>query len=64
MSAEFLNPVRGIRGMAVTPHALASQSALAILRDGGKIARTYRPDFARSADYRIRYDLFRETCLR
>src|SRR5258707_2183399 len=35
MSAEFLNPVRGIRGMAVTPHALASQSALAILRDGG-----------------------------
>jgi gamma-glutamyltranspeptidase len=35
MSAESLNPVRGIRGMAVTPHALASQSALAILRDGG-----------------------------
>src|SRR6202047_4275145 len=35
MSAEFLNPVRGIRGMAVTPHALASQSALAILRDDG-----------------------------
>src|ERR1700741_4021867 len=35
MSAESLKPVRGIRGMAVTPHALASQSTLAILRDGG-----------------------------
>jgi gamma-glutamyltranspeptidase len=35
MSAESLNPVRGIRGMAVTPHALASQGALAILRDEG-----------------------------
>jgi gamma-glutamyltranspeptidase len=29
MSAEFLNPARDVRGMAVTPHALA------ILRDGG-----------------------------
>ena len=29
-------------------------------RDDGKIARTYRPDSARSADYRIRYDLFRD----
>lgn len=29
------NPVRGRRGMAVAPHALASQSALAVLRDGG-----------------------------
>ena len=35
MSAEFRNPARGIRGMAVAPHALASQSALAILREGG-----------------------------
>ncbi|SAK60985.1 gamma-glutamyltransferase family protein [Caballeronia ptereochthonis] len=35
MSAQTLNPVRGTRGMAVTPHALASQSALAILREGG-----------------------------
>jgi len=35
MSAEFQNPARGIRGMAVAPHALASQSALAILREGG-----------------------------
>ena len=35
MSAESLNPVRGIRGMAVAPHALASQSALAVLREGG-----------------------------
>jgi gamma-glutamyltranspeptidase/glutathione hydrolase len=35
MSSEFLNPARGTRGMAVAPHALASQSALAILREGG-----------------------------
>lgn len=28
-------PVRGRRGIAVAPHALASQSALAVLRDGG-----------------------------
>ena len=28
-------PVRGSRGMAVAPHALASQSALAVLREGG-----------------------------
>jgi len=28
-------PVRGTRGMAVAPHALASQSALAVLREGG-----------------------------
>ncbi|MDR5767541.1 MULTISPECIES: gamma-glutamyltransferase family protein [unclassified Caballeronia] len=30
-----LNPTRGSRGMAVAPHALASQSALAVLREGG-----------------------------
>jgi gamma-glutamyltranspeptidase len=29
------NPVRGTRGMAVAAHALASQSALAVLREGG-----------------------------
>ena len=29
------NPTRGTRGMAVAPHSLASQSALAVLRDGG-----------------------------
>jgi gamma-glutamyltranspeptidase len=29
------NPVRSRRGMAVAPHALASQSALAVLREGG-----------------------------
>lgn len=29
------NPTRGTRGMAVAPHSLASQSALAILREGG-----------------------------
>src|SRR3954462_3503402 len=29
------NPVRGARGMAVAPHALAAQSALAVLREGG-----------------------------
>src|SRR4051812_19103332 len=28
-------PTRGTRGMAVAPHALASQSALAVLREGG-----------------------------
>ncbi|MDG9761023.1 gamma-glutamyltransferase family protein [Pseudomonas sediminis] len=31
----MLNPVRGRHGMAVAPHALASQSALAVLREGG-----------------------------
>src|SRR5262245_3512219 len=31
----MLNPTRGSRGLAVAPHALASQSALAVLRDGG-----------------------------
>src|ERR1700737_4229917 len=35
MLSNFLNPVRGTRGMAVAPHALASQSALAVLREGG-----------------------------
>ncbi len=29
------NPTRGARGMAVAPHSLASQSALAVLREGG-----------------------------
>ena len=33
--AFHLNPIRGSRGMAVAPHALASQSALAVLREGG-----------------------------
>src|SRR3954471_18503367 len=31
----MMNPVRGTRGMAVAPHALAAQSALAVLREGG-----------------------------
>lgn len=31
----MLNPTRGTRGMAVAPHALAAQSALQVLRDGG-----------------------------
>jgi gamma-glutamyltranspeptidase/glutathione hydrolase len=31
----MIHPVRGTRGMAVAPHALASQSALAVLREGG-----------------------------
>jgi len=35
MPSDFLNPARGTRGMAVAPHALAAQSALAILREGG-----------------------------
>ena len=29
------NPARGTRGMAVAPHSLAAQTALAVLRDGG-----------------------------
>ena len=29
------NSITGLRGMAVAPHALASQSALAVLREGG-----------------------------
>ncbi len=33
--SHYLNPIRGSRGMAVAPHALASQSALAVLREGG-----------------------------
>lgn len=32
---SHLNPVRATRGMAVAPHALAAQSALAVLREGG-----------------------------
>jgi hypothetical protein len=31
----MLNPTYSTHGMAVAPHALASQSALAILREGG-----------------------------
>jgi len=31
----MINTLRGTRGMAVAPHALASQSALAVLREGG-----------------------------
>lgn len=35
MERHIPNPARGVRGMVTTPHALASQSALAILREGG-----------------------------
>src|SRR5688572_21021210 len=31
----MINPLRSARGMAVAPHALASQSALAVLRERG-----------------------------
>lgn len=31
----MINTLRGTRGMAVAPHGLASQSALAVLREGG-----------------------------
>jgi gamma-glutamyltranspeptidase len=31
----MINTTRGLRGMAVAPHSLASQSALAVLREGG-----------------------------
>jgi gamma-glutamyltranspeptidase/glutathione hydrolase len=30
-----MQPKWGIQGMAVAPHSLASQSALAVLREGG-----------------------------
>ena len=35
MNAQHFNPSRGTRGMAVAPHSLAAQSALAVLREGG-----------------------------
>ena len=31
----MIHSIRGTRGMAVAPHALAAQSALAVLREGG-----------------------------
>ena len=31
----MIQTIRSTQGMAVAPHALASQSALAVLRDGG-----------------------------
>src|SRR3954451_92563 len=31
----MLNPVSAVHGVAVAPHALAAQSALAVLREGG-----------------------------
>ena len=31
----MMNSIRGARGMAVAPHALAAQSAVAVLREGG-----------------------------
>ena len=31
----MIHPVRGTRGMATAPHALAAQSAVAVLREGG-----------------------------
>ena len=31
----MLNSIRATRGMAVAPHALAAQAALAVLREGG-----------------------------
>jgi gamma-glutamyltranspeptidase/glutathione hydrolase len=31
----MIHSIRGLRGMAAAPHALASQSALAVLREGG-----------------------------
>ncbi len=35
MKRHIPNPARGVRGMVTTPHSLASQSALAVLREGG-----------------------------
>jgi oxamate amidohydrolase len=35
LGALMTNPGRGTRGMAVAPHSLAAQSALAVLREGG-----------------------------
>jgi oxamate amidohydrolase len=34
-SLSLAQPTRGTRGMAVAPHSLAAQSALAVLREGG-----------------------------
>lgn len=34
-STQHPNPARGVNGMVTTPHTLASQSALAVLREGG-----------------------------
>src|SRR3954471_20598725 len=34
-STSLAQPTRGTRGMAVAPHSLAAQSALAVLREGG-----------------------------
>ena len=34
-SKSLAQPTRGTRGMAVAPHSLAAQSALAVLREGG-----------------------------
>lgn len=35
MMSHTPNPIRGSRAMAVAPHALAAQSALAVMREGG-----------------------------
>jgi oxamate amidohydrolase len=35
MPVQIFNPSRATRGMAVAPHSLAAQSAVAVLRDGG-----------------------------
>lgn len=35
MTFQHSNPSRGTRGMVVAPHSLATQSALAVLREGG-----------------------------
>src|ERR1043166_5162082 len=33
--ADMINSTGAVRGMAVAPHSLAAQSALAVLREGG-----------------------------
>ncbi|HVE10274.1 MAG TPA: gamma-glutamyltransferase family protein [Paraburkholderia sp.] len=35
MNVQHFNPSRSTRGMAVAPHSLAAQSAIAVLREGG-----------------------------
>ena len=36
----MFNSIRGIRGVAMAPYALAAQAALAVLRDGGADPRS------------------------
>src|SRR6195952_4894043 len=43
MPPDFPDSAIAVRGMAVAPHALASQSALAVLREGGNAVEAMIP---------------------